>query len=393
MGWDVFISHASEDKANIAIPLKNALETLGISVWIDNEQIKLGDGFRSQIDRGLQSCRFGIVILSPRFFQKPWASAELDAFFHMEMSSSGTKLLLPVIYDMSYEDVQAHSKLLGGRRAILWKDGIDNVVAAIAEVVSCRTGGATTSAPKAPPSHTVSAAEPLIFIMSTDGHTQYAEIVEIENDMSQVRATLKCADPADTATIVELGRNRGQTLRLAYGTTAIIGRVERAILISKGSNQVGVLTIKNDTPANGNVMEMSVQGMSPDKLADLRARRILLNDSGRPLKKGSGVETINDSFLEMFIAGQDGSIKVKESPIPILYRQFHHKPELFLSLSRLAAVMYLCLSNAVQDILRLDLKLDGPLLTVNFSGRRARRFSNVEPPVINVVGTIELSAN
>ena len=31
--WDVFISHASEDKSEVAIPLKLALESLGLTVW------------------------------------------------------------------------------------------------------------------------------------------------------------------------------------------------------------------------------------------------------------------------------------------------------------------------------------------------------------------------
>ena len=91
MGWDIFISHASEDKAAVALPLKQALEQIGISVWIDIDQIKLGDSFRSKIDLGLQRCRFGVVVLSPNFFRKPWANAELDAFLNMEMSTSGQK--------------------------------------------------------------------------------------------------------------------------------------------------------------------------------------------------------------------------------------------------------------------------------------------------------------
>jgi len=35
MDWDVFISHAWEDKESFACPLAEALETKGLRVWFD----------------------------------------------------------------------------------------------------------------------------------------------------------------------------------------------------------------------------------------------------------------------------------------------------------------------------------------------------------------------
>lgn len=34
--WDVFVSHASEDKPETALPLTRALQGLGVSVWLDD---------------------------------------------------------------------------------------------------------------------------------------------------------------------------------------------------------------------------------------------------------------------------------------------------------------------------------------------------------------------
>jgi hypothetical protein len=67
--WDIFISHSSEDKNEIARPLADALVAKGLAVWYDDFSLKLGDSLRESIDRGLSRSRFGVVILSPYFFE------------------------------------------------------------------------------------------------------------------------------------------------------------------------------------------------------------------------------------------------------------------------------------------------------------------------------------
>ena len=70
MEYDVFISHASQDKDSVARPLVKLLKDLGLRAWIDEFELKVGDSLRSGIDRGLREARFGVVILSPDFFTK-----------------------------------------------------------------------------------------------------------------------------------------------------------------------------------------------------------------------------------------------------------------------------------------------------------------------------------
>ncbi|HYD12150.1 MAG TPA: toll/interleukin-1 receptor domain-containing protein [Allosphingosinicella sp.] len=52
-GWDVFISHASEDKKSVARPLASKLRRLGLTVWLDENELKLGDSLSRKIDEGL----------------------------------------------------------------------------------------------------------------------------------------------------------------------------------------------------------------------------------------------------------------------------------------------------------------------------------------------------
>jgi hypothetical protein len=65
--YDLFLSHAGEDKAAIARPLFSALTAVGVTVWFDEAVLKIGDSLRRKIEEGLARCRYGIVIISPAF--------------------------------------------------------------------------------------------------------------------------------------------------------------------------------------------------------------------------------------------------------------------------------------------------------------------------------------
>src|SRR5262245_61744166 len=83
--WDIFICHASEDKADVALPLFNLLTALGLRVWLDEVELQLGDSLHEKIDRGLADSRFAVVVLSPHFFSKHWTQAELGGLFAREV--------------------------------------------------------------------------------------------------------------------------------------------------------------------------------------------------------------------------------------------------------------------------------------------------------------------
>ena len=104
--YDVFISHAREDKATIARPLAAALERKGLRVWIDESELTLGDPLFSGIDGGLKKSRFGVVILSKSFFDKSWTMAELQGLVAMQEYK---KTILPVLHEMDYRKLVSRS--------------------------------------------------------------------------------------------------------------------------------------------------------------------------------------------------------------------------------------------------------------------------------------------
>ena len=69
---DVFISHAGEDKEDVARPIAEALAAAGWSVWLDEYELTVGDRLTRSINVGLASSRFGVVVLSRAFFAKHW---------------------------------------------------------------------------------------------------------------------------------------------------------------------------------------------------------------------------------------------------------------------------------------------------------------------------------
>jgi hypothetical protein len=92
--WDLFISHASEDKDSVARPLADLLRRGGARVWPDTHELTVGDSLIEKIDEGLSSSRFGAVVLSPAFFGKHWPRRELSGLRARE--ESDRKTILPI---------------------------------------------------------------------------------------------------------------------------------------------------------------------------------------------------------------------------------------------------------------------------------------------------------
>ena len=132
--WDVFISHASEDKDSIARPLAKELEAQGLSVWFDEMTLKLGDSLRASIAKGLTDSRYGIIILSPNFFEKSWTQYELDGLVAREMSY-GDKTILPIWHEVDQKDIMRFSPSLANKLAVSTDKGLDVVVKQILDVV------------------------------------------------------------------------------------------------------------------------------------------------------------------------------------------------------------------------------------------------------------------
>lgn len=131
--WDVFISHGSADKAEIAIPLAKLLTAAGLKLWIDRHEIRLGDSLREKIDEGLAESSYGVVILSPAFFRRRWTRQELNGLVAVE--EDGTTRILPVWHKITKEQLAAYSPILADRMSVDTSQGLRAVASAVIDVV------------------------------------------------------------------------------------------------------------------------------------------------------------------------------------------------------------------------------------------------------------------
>ncbi len=141
---DIFISHASEDKACIAKPLADALINAGFKVFYDEYSIALGDSLRRKIDEALSACSYGIVILSKHFFAKEWPQKELDGLAARE-TSSGKKIILPVWHEIDQQFIAKFSPTLADRLGISSSAGINVIVDQVKRIIERRIPKAQNS--------------------------------------------------------------------------------------------------------------------------------------------------------------------------------------------------------------------------------------------------------
>lgn len=139
--FDVFISHASEDKPDVVRPLVAQLKEMGLHVWLDEFELTLGDSLRRSIDKGLSRSKYGVVILSPDFLRKEWPNKELDGLVSREDGKE--KVILPVWHNVDFNDVAQFSPMLADKVAISTSHGVDVVARKVFEAVNRFSGSSS----------------------------------------------------------------------------------------------------------------------------------------------------------------------------------------------------------------------------------------------------------
>ncbi len=133
--YDLFISHASQDKADFVEPLAEVLSGMGFRVWYDDFVLKLGDSISRSIDKGIARSSYGLVVLSPHFFAKQWTERELVGLTTREVAGR-KKLILPVWHNVTHEDVMEYSPTLADKKALnTGLMDLEEIAEAIAEVL------------------------------------------------------------------------------------------------------------------------------------------------------------------------------------------------------------------------------------------------------------------
>lgn len=134
MKWDLFISHASEDKKSFVKEFANRISSVGVNVWYDEFTIKAGDSISKTLDQGLINSKYGVIVISKPFINKGWTDYELRAFLNREIGYK--KVILPIWHNISKEEVQNFSPFLADKFALNTQTStLEEIVYKIIEVV------------------------------------------------------------------------------------------------------------------------------------------------------------------------------------------------------------------------------------------------------------------
>lgn len=116
--YDVFVSHAFEDKEDFVNEFVDELKAQDLRVWYDTDRMPWGASMRESIDNGLSKSKYGVVVLSPYYIDenKYWTKTELNGLFQKETVNG--KIILPIWHNLTKKQVIEYSPIIADRKAM-----------------------------------------------------------------------------------------------------------------------------------------------------------------------------------------------------------------------------------------------------------------------------------
>jgi len=93
----IFISYSRNDKEFVE-RLTSRLHSQGLSIWIDEKQIKVGQKILHRIKKGILESDYFLIVVSRASVKSNWVSEELDSALY-EAISNKPDTILPVLLD------------------------------------------------------------------------------------------------------------------------------------------------------------------------------------------------------------------------------------------------------------------------------------------------------
>ena len=399
--YHVTLSFAGEDR-QYAENLANLLKSGGYSVFYDKYEPaelwgkNLYAHFSSVYKDQAEYC---VMFLSEYYTQKLWTSHELQSA-QARAFEDNRGYILPIRLD--------DTEVSGIPKTIGFLDARSMTIEQIYEILVKKLSDSTSQS--IPTNISPSATGEIdhnefVLLRSTNGTSHFIPYRDATWSSAEISLELLPESGEENSLLRSLRDNLSsgfthtqETLAFALQEDAAWVRPHEVAKIASSSHAVWKVVLRKDEERrNYNIFnDIAFNNISPDQIAEMRARRILLDEKSFQNQTGFAGLT-NDATLESFISGEfssqhDSIIQVSESPIPHLYRSFGQTPGRFLKFARSAATLYLKLSNTVEDILLLDLKLRNPReLQIRFKGRRPQRYTNVEAFIFEVNGICPLS--
>jgi hypothetical protein len=131
---DFFLCHAWDDRAGAAKELYDQLQSLGVSVWFSEVDVRLGTQLLREIDKGLAKSRVGIVLVTPALLLRLQGESIADKELSVLLARDQ---LVPIVHGTTYEALRDVSPMLASRSGLSTAENPMTVVASkLAELVA-----------------------------------------------------------------------------------------------------------------------------------------------------------------------------------------------------------------------------------------------------------------
>lgn len=131
--YDAFISFAIED-SDFATEIAFELKRNGLSVWFAPISLKVGEKLLDAIEKGLDSSKYGILLISDYYLEKGWTNYEMDILIRQSIEKG--KAILPIWHGVDKRKVEGRHPGLAGIVAITDTEDIRKVISKLVESMS-----------------------------------------------------------------------------------------------------------------------------------------------------------------------------------------------------------------------------------------------------------------
>ena len=399
--YDVALSFAGEDR-HYAEELAERLEAGGYSTFYDKNELAhlLGTNLYDRLSSIYKDeARYCVMFLSKHYGQDGWTKHERESA-QARAFEEDREYIIPVRLD----DTEIPGILPTAGYLDLRSINIEEVYQVLVEKLS-----GTTSQPAPTDISTLAATEDdpgeFALLLTEDRKAYFFPVQSAHWNSTEISLELLPESSEDAAFLRSLRNNRGSIvpirnpLAFALGDHAAWVSPQEIAQNISGSQTVWKVVLEEDSRGqHDNLLgDMTFNNISPDQIAEMRAKRILLDETLETISPSlNQPDLMNQMMLEAFIG--DGStsyhktsLQIPKSPIPMLYQSFGQTNGRFEKFARLISVLYLKLSNTVEDILQLDLELlNSRELQVRFKGQRPQRYGDIGSVTIQVDGICPL---
>lgn len=420
----VFISyaHQAESHNERVFELSETLRSEGIDCSIDQYELSPPEGWPRWTRNQIQQAEFVLVVCTETYkrrfegsepFGRGPGSKWEGAIITQELYDSegrNTKFI-PIVFDP--EDVEhIPTEMRGGTYYVLNSeteyDDLYRHLTNQPKAVKRELGRLRSLPPKSrketfTPNDSVIEAQSLersskrqqqlalVVLWRVGGTGVFVRMERIRSAGKNVSLSIVPLTSREAGAITEFERSR-VPIGLAYNETALMVRMRSLEKIIEQGREVWHLEFEVDEQAmSGGVFEFNLSSFSAEQIAELRARRLLLNEK---LSQSIGMRP-NDLTLQLIensvAGGSNHEFAIMGSPFPGLFSEMKDETSRFLEAARLTAVLLLLLTRTVHSIDNLDLRMHSPTeLSVNFKGTRPPRYAREDPLEIAVDGICKL---